>query len=338
MKRYLSLLLGFSMGCVIGTKGENGLLMFYDQTKTPEFMDTNRELETPVAVGAKLSILIKTASTLTPVEIEDVKSDPPILEVLKTDHAVVTVKAMAPGQPRLTVTAGGLSDTITVDVVNPYTQVIEPRPWYNFYMNPTAFEKGLSVLKGSKIWLFGWQNDAQGNHLTGYGTLKWKVDGEAFDSAPEPDSDYLELTAVSDGKSDITFGQAHYELFAAQEKDITTLKFYEALHDEKVADSFTTSPGTPLVIYLAFYDKDGRLITGEVQGKPEIHASAQGVIKLGQLCDQKETDPKKINYPCRFLLLSCEQESGSSTVQVNWAGQEGRFTATCIKKVEKDEN
>ena len=335
MRHLPTIILLFSMltGCLQGTSGQQGNLNFYDQTKTPDFWNTDRQLDAPVATGANLQIMVKHTSDLTVVQtIDSVDFNPAICQKLSTANGIVKLKAKQEGITNMTVNADDLTDNITLQVKTPTTQQIEPRPWQNLYIKPDMFSNGLAVLPGGKIWLFGWQMDEKNNHLTGYGASKWTMDNDVFQSKPVQDSDYLELTAIKNGKSSLHYGKAKYDLWSENEDAAKTMSFYDAL-GEIPGNNFNIKYGSPTVIYIALYDNDGRLLVGELSTMPQFTSSDNSIIKTSAPTqkDLDNKDPKISWNPSHFVLIQCQVGTGTTDVTVTWSKFTGKFTVNCIE-------
>jgi len=335
MRYSLTTIMLFSMltGCLTGTTGENGNFTFYDQTKTPEFWQTDRKIDAPVATGASLAIQIKKTSNFKLVQsLESVDFSPMLCKKTGFDSGILEIKANAAGATKMTVKADGLTDTLGLTIKEPAKQSIEPRPWHNLYLKPLIFPKGVVVQQGSKFWLFGWQIDAKGDSLTGYGADKWVVDGDTFTYKTEPYSDYLELTAIKDGESTMKFGKATYKLWSGQETIVKTMSFYDALAEE-AGSVFEIKYGSPTIIYMALYDADKRLIVGELSSMPEFKSSDDSIVKLS-VPTEKDLKNKasgiSLNYS-RVVLVQCQAETGSAVVTVSWSGLKEEFTVNCMK-------
>lgn len=321
-------------GCLAGTSGQKGNFVFYDQTRIPEFWSTDHQINSPVATGATLNILVKKVSDLKVVsKIGTVDFTPALFQVTGKSNGILGLKATAAGTTDMAVNADGLYDTINLTVEDPAKQAIEPRPWRNLYINPVMFQKGIVVLQGSKFWTFGWQINSKDKKLTGFGASQWSVDGNAFNSKPVQGSDYLELTAEKTGESTLKYGKATYTLWAGQEKDIKSISFYDALGEQAGSVFKEVNHGIPLAVYLAMYDGKGRLVVGDLDTLPQFTSSDTSVVKLDTVTkdDIKNAKSEYAIHPTRFVLVQCQVETGSVTVTATWSGLTSKFTVNCTK-------
>lgn len=321
-----------AQGCIAGTEGELGVFTFYDQTPPAQHefpWDANRELTSPLAVGAVLDMRVThrgfafrpATVTLTPAGIAT-------LEGIDSDG--FRIRGNATGTVTVQVDGASGHDEIQVTVVQPTTRRIDLRPW-NWYPLPSDyFLQGMAILVGQSGHVFGTASSL-GTDLTGYGHARFSRTsaGDAIDVQPVAGSDFAKLTAMAEGTDTFAWGDSDPVTVAAVTvADVAAIDVVEIWRVQR-GNAYQCDVGQTLYVVVVPYDAEGRMIVGttDEEAPPTVTMDEASQVRLSDTTPTEPTDELRDVMQNRTVFLKCES-AGSAEATLTWRGFSRNVTVT----------